>query len=52
MVAVLTNRYRQPLPLPLRRDTSQPAYAIVSTLAPRELPAQVKAQTLLAMASG
>jgi len=51
-VAVLTNRYRQPLVQPVRRDTAQAAYAIIGILAPRELPAQVKAQTLQAMASG
>jgi HD-GYP domain-containing protein (c-di-GMP phosphodiesterase class II) len=51
IVAVLTNRQRQALVKPLRRDTSQPAHAIVSMLAPRELPTHVRAQTMLVMAS-
>lgn len=51
-VAVLNNRQRQPVMQPVRRDTSQAAYAIVGMLTQRELPGQMKTQTLMAMAAG
>jgi HD-GYP domain-containing protein (c-di-GMP phosphodiesterase class II) len=49
IVAAMTNRYRQPLPQPVRRDTSQPGQAIAGVIPARDLPVQLKPQSMAAI---
>ena len=49
VVVAMTNRYRQPLPQPARRDTSQPGYGVASVVPARDLPIQIKPQTMAAI---
>ena len=49
IVAALTNRYRQPLPHPVRRDTSQPGLGVSGVVNARDLPLPTKPQALAAI---
>jgi len=49
VVAAMTNRCRQPLPQPARRDTSQPGFGVTGVLPPRDLPVPIKPQTMSAI---
>ena len=49
VVVAMTNRYRQPLLEPARRDTSQPGYGVAGVVPARDLPIQIKPQTMTAI---
>lgn len=51
IVAALTNRYRQPLGNPIRRDTSLPGLGVVGMIHARDLPLPTKPQALAAILS-
>jgi HD-GYP domain-containing protein (c-di-GMP phosphodiesterase class II) len=52
IVAVLTSPYGSSLPLPVRRDTSDRAYAIHSVLGPHQTGLRVSPEALMAVAAG
>jgi response regulator RpfG family c-di-GMP phosphodiesterase len=49
IVAAITNRQRQPLPRPVRRDTSRPGLGVVAMLAKTDLPIPLKPQSVAAL---
>jgi HD-GYP domain-containing protein (c-di-GMP phosphodiesterase class II) len=49
VVAVMTNRYGDSLSEPVRRDTSQPAYAVTAVLPARRLSGRMSAEKLAAL---
>lgn len=48
IVVALTNRHRQPLSRPVRRETSQRGLSVVSVIHSRDLPASAKPQAMAA----
>lgn len=49
IVAAITNRQRQPLPAPVRRDTSRPGLGVVAMLSNTELPIALKPSSVTSL---
>jgi hypothetical protein len=52
IVAVMTNRYGEPLPEPIRRDSSQAPHAVIGVLPAKAMRVRVPPEKLAALAAG